>query len=233
MAQFDNVTPTEWLAARRELQAREEEFGRAREVLTAARAQLPMVKVEKDYIFEGSGGKVDLSGMFEGRHQLIIYHFMFDPAWNEGCKHCSFFADNIGHLSHLHAQDTTLALVSRAPFAKISTFKARMGWPVPWYSSFESDFNYDYHVSQDEAVAPVQYNFKDKATLEAEGDGWLARGEQGGLSVFFSKEGTVYHTYSSYDGEDLLYGTNNFLDLTPLGRDDSRGWLRHHDKYDQ
>jgi predicted dithiol-disulfide oxidoreductase (DUF899 family) len=231
---FEVVSPAQWVAARKELLVREEEAARAREAVNAARRALPMVKIGKDYVFEGPGGKAGLPELFEGRRQLIVYHFMFDPGWDEGCKHCSFLSDNIGHLSHLHALNTTLVLVSRAPFPKIGQYKARMGWPVPWYSSFGSDFNYDFHATQDEAIAPVEYNYKDKAALEADGDAWLTKGETAGLSVFLREDDEVYHTYSSYDGEDLLYGTYNYLDLTPLGRQedrDGRSWLRHHDKY--
>jgi predicted dithiol-disulfide oxidoreductase (DUF899 family) len=139
--------------------------------------------------------------------------------------------DNIGHLSHLHARDTTLVMVSRAPWAKIEPFRARMGWSVPWYSSYGSDFNYDFHVTLDDSVAPVEYNWKDKAALERDGDPFTS-GEASGLSVFLDQHGTIYHSYSSYDGSDLLHGTFNYLDLTPLGRrEENRSWLRHHDKY--
>ena len=233
MTDIKVVSPQEWLAARKEVLVKEAEVGRARESLSAARQELPAVEVEKDYVFEGPDGKVGLEDIFEGRSQLIVYHFMFSPEWDEGCMHCSLLTDNIGHLSHLHARYTTLALVSRAPWAKIEPFKARMGWTIPWYSSFGSDFNYDYHATQDESIAPVEYNFKDKATLIADGEGYLTKGEQAGLSVFLRQDGNVYHSYSSYDGEDVLYGTFNYLDLTPLGRQDQdRSWLRHHDKYD-
>jgi predicted dithiol-disulfide oxidoreductase (DUF899 family) len=225
------VSPAEWLAARKELQVKEQELGQMREAVNAARKELPMVKIEKDYVFEGPDGKVRLEDIFEGRPQLIIYHFMFDPSWDEGCKHCSLLVDNIGHLSHLHARDTTLALVSRAPWPRIEAYKARMGWPVPWYSSYGSDFNYDFHVTQDESVAPVEYDFKDKAELEAAGDGYLTRGEQAGLSVFLRENGAIYHTYSSYDGEYVLYGTFNYLDLTPGEGEGDRSWLRRHDEY--
>lgn len=227
------VSPEDWLAARKKLLIQEEEVGRARQALSAALQELPMTEVTKAYVFEGPDGKASLEDLFEGRRQLIVYHFMFDPAWKEGCKHCSLLADNIGHLSHLHTQDTALAMVSRAPTAKIQAFRARMGWTVPWYSSFGSDFNYDYHVSQDESRAPVMYNYMDKATLIAEGCGFFAENEGAGLSSFLRQDGKVYHTYSSYNGEDVLYGTFQWLDMTHLGRQEGdRGWLRHHDKYD-
>jgi predicted dithiol-disulfide oxidoreductase (DUF899 family) len=226
------VSREEWTAARKKLLPDEAELSRARQAVNAARLELPVVEVEKDYVFDGPGGKVGLADMFEGRRQLIVYHFMFDPNWDQGCKHCSLLADNIGHLSHLHARNTMLALVSRAPWSKIEPFKARMGWAVPWYSSFGSDFNYDYHVTLDEKIAPVEYNFMDKAALESSGSFGFTNGEASGLSVFLSEDGKIYHSYSSYDGEDVLYGTFNFLDLTPLGRQEGdRSWLRYHDEY--
>jgi predicted dithiol-disulfide oxidoreductase (DUF899 family) len=227
------VSPGEWLAARKELLVQEADVGRAREALNAARQKLPVTEITKDYVFEGADGTASLEDLFEGRRQLIVYHFMFDPAWEQGCVNCSLLVDNIGHLAHLHARHTTLVLVSRAPWAKIQPFRARMGWAVPWYSSFGSDFNYDFHVTQDEAIAPVQCNYKDKATLIAEGDAWCTRGETSGLSAFLRQDGKVYHSYSSYDGEDVLYGTFSWLDQTYLGRrEDGRAWLRHHDNYD-
>jgi predicted dithiol-disulfide oxidoreductase (DUF899 family) len=241
------VSAEEWLAARKTLRHKENQAAQTLESLSAERRRLPMVKVEKRYTFEGPKGETDLLELFDGRRQLITYHFMFDPEWGEGCKHCSFLVDNIGHLSHLHARDTTLVLISRAPLAKLEAFKGRMGWSIPWFSSFGSDFNYDFHVTLDESIAPVMYDFRDKATLEANGEFWFTKGEQGGVSVFLraargaddraGKEAdeTIFHTYSAYgDGNDLLHGTYNYLDLTPLGRQETepgRPWLRHHDRY--
>jgi predicted dithiol-disulfide oxidoreductase (DUF899 family) len=162
------VSRDEWLAARKELLAKEKELTRQRDALNAQRRRLPMVAIDKDYVFEGPEGRVRLIDLFDGRRQLILYHFMFEPGappagksgepWEEGCSGCSFVADNIGHLSHLHARDTSLVLVSRAPIAKIKPFQTRMGWTIPWYSSFGSEFNYDFHVTTDEKVAPVEYN---------------------------------------------------------------------------
>jgi predicted dithiol-disulfide oxidoreductase (DUF899 family) len=216
----------EWLAARKQLLSREKEATRARDALNAERRKLPMVEVDKEYVFEGPDGKMSLLDLFEGRRQLIVYHFMFDPSWDEGCPSCSFLADSIGHLSHLHAVDTTLAAVSRAPLAKIERFKARMSWTFPWYSSFGSDFNYDFHVTLDAAVAPVEYNY------QAGIDG---TGEVPGTSVFLRDGDRIFHTYSAYArGGDILLGTFNYLDLTPLGRQEDEGtmsWVRHHDKY--
>jgi predicted dithiol-disulfide oxidoreductase (DUF899 family) len=228
------VSPDQWLVARKELLAREVEETEARAAVSAARRELPAVRVEKEYVFEGPEGKVTLPELFDGRSQLIIYHFMFDPTWNEGCKHCSFLVDSLGHPSHLHSRDTSIVLVSRAPLEKIEPFQRRMGWIVPWYSSHDTSFNYDFHVTLDEAVAPVEYDFRDKATLLSDGEPWYTEGEQGGISVFLREGDDVLHTYSTYgDKVELLQGTYNYLDLTPLGRQDAPGrpWLRHHDKY--
>ena len=144
----------EWLVARRELLAQEKELTRARDALNADRRRLPMVAIEKAYVFEGPDGEAGLLDLFEGRRQLIVDHFMFDPSWDDGCPSCSGRVDQYGNLAHLHARDTTFAVVSRAPLAKIEPFKARKGWTFPWYSSYGSDFNYDFHVTLDEAVAP-------------------------------------------------------------------------------
>jgi predicted dithiol-disulfide oxidoreductase (DUF899 family) len=230
------VSRDEWRAARRDFLVKEKEFTRARDALSAQRQALPMVRIEKDYVFEGAAGTLRLLDLFEARRQLIVYHFMFDPSWDEGCPMCSFLTDNIPHLAHLRdARDTSLVLVSRAPLAKITPFKQRMGWTFPWYSSFGSDFNYDFHVTLDEAVAPVEYNYRDNAELEQAGMAPLPSGEQPGLSVFLRDGGSIFHTYSTYArGVDLLDGTYNYLDLTPLGRqEDGPGTheFRHHDRY--
>jgi predicted dithiol-disulfide oxidoreductase (DUF899 family) len=238
------VSRAEWLAARSALLSKEKAFTRQRDALNTERRRLPMVRVGKEYVFHGPDGSARLIDLFAGRRQLIVYHFMFDPNWNEGCPSCSFLADNIGHLSHVYARDTSLVLVSRAPLARIEPFRKRMGWSVPWYSSFGSDFNYDFHVTQDEAVAPVEYNYTAKAELMQKGETWFTRGELPGLSVFLRDGDSVFHTYSTYArGLDLLVGTYNYLDLTPLGRQEDweeppgrsnspfMAWVRHHDKY--
>ncbi|MDQ1739148.1 MAG: hypothetical protein QOE53_800 [Pseudonocardiales bacterium] len=228
------VSSEHWLAARRQLREREAELFQARDAVAEARRALPAVRVEKDYVFEGPNGQARLVDLFEGRRQLIIYHFMFDPAWNQGCKHCSFLTDSIPHPAHLHSRDTTIALVSRAPREKLAPFQQRMGWTLPWYSSYGSSFNYDFHVTLDEAVVPVEYDFRDKATLERDGEPFYTQGEQGGVSVFLRDGEDVLHTYSAYgDNMELLQGAYNYLDLTPLGRQDAPGrpWLRHHDRY--
>jgi len=214
----------EWLVARKALLAREKEASRARDALSAERRRMPMVAITKDYVFEAPGGRASLGDLFEGRRQLIVYHFMFDPNWDEGCNACSLLVDSIGHLTHLHARETSLALVSRAPLARIEPFKARMGWITPWYSSFGSDFNYDFHVTSDEAVAPIEYNYRDRAALEQAGMTYTLDGENPGLSVFLREGDAVFHTYSTYArGLDLLLNTYNYLDLTPLGRQDEPG----------
>jgi predicted dithiol-disulfide oxidoreductase (DUF899 family) len=238
------VSRAEWLSARKELLAKEKALTRQRDAVNSERRQLPMVRIEKAYVFDGPAGKARLLDLFGERRQLIVYHFMFDPSWDEGCPSCSFLVDNIGHLAHLHARKTSLALVSRAPLAKIEPFRQRMSWTFPWYSSFGSDFNYDFHVTLDEAVAPVAYNYRDKAELVRNGETYFTQGESHGLSAFLRDGDTVFHTYSTYArGTDLLAGTYNYLDLTALGRQEdweeppgrSDGpfmhWVRHHDRY--
>jgi len=229
------VSREEWLNASRKLLAQEEEATGVLVALEAARQALPMVLIDKKYLFEGPAGEASLLDVFEGRRQLIVYHFMFAPEWDAGCKFCSYLMDNLGHLSHFHARDTTCAVVSRAPFEKIAAFKARMGWTMPWYSSFDSDFNYDFHTTQDESAAPVEYLFKSKAELLAEGLDHMTRGEQAGLSSFVQQDGTVYHAYSTYgQGSALLHTSDNYLALTPQGRpvfEERDSWLRHHDEY--
>lgn len=235
------VSRAEWLAARKALLQREKEATHARDALNAERRRLPLVAIDKDYVFEGPAGEVGLADLFEGRRQLIVYHFMFLREQGQGCPGCSHFADNMPHLSHLRAYGTAFALVSRAPLAEIETFKRRMGWTLPWYSSFGSDFNYDFHATTDAAVAPVEYNYRDQAELERLGQTYHIQGEQPGLSVFLQDGGRVFHSYSTYGrGLDLFLNTNNLLDMTPSGR--GEGWdgmpdlgveLRHHDRYDE
>ena len=218
------VTRDEWLVARRELLAREKAATRARDELSAERRRLPMVEVDKEYVFEGPSGRVGLGDLFEVRRQLIVYHFMFDPEWDEGCNACSVVADNVGNLAHLHARDTSFALVSRAPLSKIEPFKARMGWTLPWYSSFGSDFNYDFHATQDEAIVPVEYNYRNRAELLEAGQPYMVSGETPALSVFLRDGDRVFHTYSTYTrGLEALIGTYRYLDLTPLGRGEEDG----------
>jgi predicted dithiol-disulfide oxidoreductase (DUF899 family) len=240
------VTEAEWRAARKELLAEEKAFTRQRDRLAADRRRLPMVEIEKDYAFEGVDGSATLLDLFDGRSQLVVYHFMWLADEDAGCPSCSFVVDNIGDLSHLHARDTTLVLVSRGPLADLEGYRGRMGWSVPWYSSLGSEFNYDFHVTIDPAITPVEYNFKGQAELEAQNVAWQEwSGEQPGTSAFLRHGDRVFHTYSSYGrGLDLLLGTYNWLDLTARGRQEDfeeppgrsnvpfMGWLRRHDEYD-
>jgi predicted dithiol-disulfide oxidoreductase (DUF899 family) len=227
------VSAAEWVAARKELQAAEEEAVRALQECTTRRREMPAVTIEKDYVFEGPGGKASLLDLFEGRTQLIVQHFMFDPAWEEGCPVCSYQADSVGDLAHLQARNTTFAAVSRAPISKIEPFRQRMGWTFPWYSSLGSDFNYDFQVTHDESVTPIEYNFRTAQELIDMGEPWAARpGEAGGLSVFFRDGDTVVRTWSGYGPVIQLFcGNDMLLDMTPLGRQDASVELLHHDKY--
>ncbi len=228
------VSPEEWLPARQALLAEEKEFSRQRDALSAARRELPWVKVEKAYVFDGPDGQETLANLFDGRSQLIVYHFMMGPDWKEGCPSCSFLADHFdGSVVHLEHRDTNLVVASRAQFPKIEAFKKRMGWRFKWVSSYGSDFNRDYHVTftEDEiSNASTYYNYK-KGTFPSD--------EAPGLSVFAKDDGgDVFHTYSSYArGLDMLLGAYNFLDLVPKGRDEaalqwSMEWVRHHDRYE-
>jgi predicted dithiol-disulfide oxidoreductase (DUF899 family) len=227
------VSAAEWVAARKELQAAEEDAVRALEQIASRRREMPAVKIEKDYVFEGPDGEASLLDLFEGRTQLIVQHFMFDPAWDEGCPVCSYLADSLGQLAHLHARNTSFAAVSRAPVSKIEPFRQRMGWAFPWYSSQGSDFNYDFHVTNDESVTPIEYNFRTAQELVDMGEPYFAQpGEQGGVSVFLRDGDTVLHTWSGYGPvTDLFSETDILLDLTPLGRQYEDVELRHHDKY--
>ncbi|RSN41634.1 DUF899 domain-containing protein [Streptomyces sp. WAC 04229] len=192
------VTRADWRSARAALLAKEKAATRARDALNAERRGLPMVEVDKEYVFEGGDGKATLLDLFEGCDQLVVYHFMFAPEWEAGCRSCSAFLDQIGHLAHLRARGTAFAAVSRAPYPKILPFKARMGWTLPWYSSYVSDFNADFEV-----------------TLEHEGEPV----ERPGLSCFLRDRERVFHTYSTYErGLDGIGSTTSLLDLTALGR---------------
>jgi predicted dithiol-disulfide oxidoreductase (DUF899 family) len=209
------VSQEEWLAARKALLVKEKELTRARDALVAERRELPMVEITKPYEFEGPSGRTTLLDLFEGRLQLILGHFMFDPRWDDGCPSCSAGADEVapGLLDHLHTRDTTLAYVSRAPLAKIEDYKARKGWTFPWYSSYGSDFNYDFHVTLDESVAPLEYNFR---PLDVD---WEQPVEMPGTSCFLREGSKVFRTYSSFArGAEQTGGSYYFLDLTALGR---------------
>jgi predicted dithiol-disulfide oxidoreductase (DUF899 family) len=224
------VSRDQWLAERKKLVEHEKQLTRQRDRVNAERRKLPMVKMEKEYLFDGPEGKRSLKDLFAGRRQLIVYHFMFDPAWDKGCPGCTGYVDALGDLSMLNERDTTFVLASRAPLAKLEAYKALRGWSIPWYSSFGSDFNYDFHVTLDESVAPIEYNYRDKAAMEARKGPNLMKGEEHGLSVFFRLDDDVFHTYSVYArGTESLTDAYSLLDMTPYGRqedfeDSPPGW---------
>jgi predicted dithiol-disulfide oxidoreductase (DUF899 family) len=229
------VSRSEWLASRKELLRREKNLTRAFDALTVLRRQLPWVCIEKEYFFEGPRGRRSLAGLFEGRSQLIIRHFMFGPGWGEGCVGCSYASDHVdGALVHLGQRDVSYVAVSRAPWNEIEPFQHRMGWRFPWVSSFGSDFNYDFQVSftpEQASQGKVNYNFETQDYLSP---------EMSGLSVFYhSRSGQIFHTYSTYGrGDELALTTYMYLDLTPIGRNETgprrnlTDWVRHHDRYD-
>jgi predicted dithiol-disulfide oxidoreductase (DUF899 family) len=218
------VTRAEWLRTRKELLDKEKDMTRQRDSLNTKRRELPMVEVEKDYVFDGPDGPVGLIDMFEGRRQLVIYHFMFDPDWDEGCPSCTAGTDELspGFFEHLNTRDTSYAMVSRAPLAKLEAWKAKRGWDIAWYSSHGTDFNYDFGVTIDESVAPGQYNFRTRAEYEAMGSDFFESDqpfEMPGRSCFLQVDGRVFHTYSQYArGLESTGGSYYFLDLTALGR---------------
>jgi predicted dithiol-disulfide oxidoreductase (DUF899 family) len=224
------VSRDQWLAARKALLREEKEHTRNADRLAAKRRALPWVKIEKPYRFEDAHGVRTLAELFDGRSQLIVYHFMFDPEWNEGCKSCSFLADHIDGVNrHLPHHDVTLLAVSRAPWRKLQGFQRRMGWQFPWFSSEGSDFNSDFHASPSDAERKAdrrEYNYAEHAG---------AGGEWPGVSVFYKNAaGEVFHTYSGYArAGDILIGAHNYLDLTPKGRNEyaTMDWVRHHDRY--
>jgi predicted dithiol-disulfide oxidoreductase (DUF899 family) len=229
------VSRDEWLAARKQLLIKEKELTRLRDQINADRHALPWVKVEKPYVFDGPNGSQTLADLFDGRSQLIIKHFMLGPDWEDGCVGCSFELDHVeGALVHLEHHDVSYAVVSRAPLPKIEAFKKRMGWRIKWVSSYGSDFNYDFHVSfQDAEVAlgKAYYNYEVRD---------VGIDELSGRSVFYKdSSGDIFHTYSSYGrGGEMFLGTYHFLDITPKGRDETingnlTDWVRHHDKYEE
>ncbi len=229
------VLKEEWLAARQQLLAKEKKLTRERDALAVERRKLPWVRVEKNYVFDSPTGKKTLAELFDGRSQLMIYHFMFGPDWEAGCPSCSIVGDHIGgSVTHLANRDVTLLAVSRAPLAKIEAFKNRMGWRFKWYSSLGSDFNRDYNVSfsKDEvASGKMYYNYKTQLFPSEEGPG---------ASIFYKDaNGSIFHTYSSYGrGLEPVMGVYNWLDLAPKGRDEEgqkphpMAWVRHHDRYE-
>ena len=233
MAQHTVVSPNEWLTARKALLAKEKDFTKARDALSAARRELPWVKVEKNYVFDGPASKETLADLFGSKSQLMIYHFMLGPGWVQGCPSCSFLADHFdGANIHLAQRDVSFVVVSRAPLAEIEAYKKRMGWRFKWVSSHGSDFNRDFAVSFDKSdvdAKAMAYNF---------GTAPAHHTELPGLSAFIKDGGTVFHTYSTYcRGLDIIIGAYNMLDLAPKGRDEgalpwSMAWVRRHDEYE-
>jgi predicted dithiol-disulfide oxidoreductase (DUF899 family) len=225
------VSQSEWLAARKALLAKEKEFTKARDALSAARRELPWEKVGKNYVFEGPAGKETLADLFAGKSQLMIYHFMLGPGWVQGCPSCSYLADHFdGANIHLAQRDVSFVVVSRAPLAEIEAYKKRMGWKFKWASSNGTDFNHDFHVSfTPEEKETAEYNYV-KSGFPSE--------EAPGLSAFIKDGGAVFHTYSTYGrGLDIIIGAYNMLDLAPKGRDEdalpwSMAWVKRHDEYE-
>ena len=228
-------TRQEWLAARLELLEAEKDLTRRSDELARRRRELPWVRVERDYRFTTEEGDSSLGDLFGGRSQMLVYHFMFDPDWNEGCPSCSALADGFaGSVPHFEHHDVAFVAVSRAPLDQLVAYKRRMGWEFRWVSSFGSSFNYDFHVTIDPAVAPVEYNYKDQAQLEAENIAWRDwSGEQPGMSAFAREGDEVFHTYSAYSrGFDGLWTMWQWLDRAPLGRNEGdMSWFHRHDEY--
>ena len=231
MDQHRIVSHDQWIAARRDFLAKEKEFTHLREELARQRRELPWERVEKTYVFDGPNGKETLGDLFAGKSQLIVYHFMFDPSWDAGCKSCSFWADNFERLPiHLKHRDVNLVAISRAPLAKLEAYRKRLGWNFKWISSGGNDFNYDYHVSfkpEEFERGEISYNY---------GKMKMRASEMPGISVFYKDEsGAIFHTYSCYArGIDMMNNAYQFLDLTPKGRDEDDGimnWLRRNDEY--
>jgi predicted dithiol-disulfide oxidoreductase (DUF899 family) len=224
------VSRAEWLAARRELLAQEKELTRARDRVNAARRRLPMVRVDEPYTFQGPAGTVSLADLFEGRPQLVLHHFMFAPEWDQACASCSSAADGIGRLRQLHVRNTTLVAVSRAPYPKLAAFRERMGWEFPWYSSYGTSFNFDFHATLDDRVTPVLLHFRTEGELAEAGTPWTSgpwtpdmRGsELPGISAFLRVGDEVFHTYSTYGrGIEDFHNGYPYLDLTALGRQEA------------
>jgi predicted dithiol-disulfide oxidoreductase (DUF899 family) len=217
------VSPDEWRAARIALLEEEKAMTRARDVLSTHRRQLPMVKVEADYCFTGPDGtESTLLDLFDGQRQLMVSHFMFEPEWTDGCPSCTAGAEEMsdGLRDHLARRETRLVYVSRAPIEKIEAYKAKKGWTFPWYSSFGSSFNYDFHVTLDESVVPAEYNYRSQAEWAAQDPAWAGwSGEQPGTSCFLRVDDDVFHTYSAFGrGAEWTGGSYAYLDLTALGR---------------
>lgn len=228
------VTPEEWLAARLQLLAKEKELTRLRDQLAQQRRELPWESVDKPYVFEGADGRESLAQLFEDRSQLLVYHFMFAPEWEAGCKHCSWWADNFErNIVHLNHRDVTMVAISRAPLRKLEAFKKRMGWTFKWLSASNTDFNYDYHVSfrpEQVSKGEIYQNYRSKQS---------SLSDVAGFSVFYKdRDGRIFHTYSCYErGLDMLNAGYHLLDLLPRGRDEDglsfpQAWVRHRDSYE-
>ncbi|WSG37561.1 DUF899 domain-containing protein [Dactylosporangium sp. NBC_01737] len=222
----DVVSHDAWLAARRDLLISEKEAVRAKDALNTRRRELPMVRVDKDYRFDGPDGQVGLLDLFDGQRQLVVQHFMFRPDWEDGCGSCTAAVDELsdGLLRHLRARSTVYAVVARAPLATLERYRAKRGWTIPLYSSFGSDFNYDFHVTLDASVAPVEFNYRGPDELRAAGMAWILDAgdqpiEQPGMSCFLRDGDEVFHTYSTFArGTEQLGGAYGILDMTALGR---------------
>lgn len=224
------ATQEEWLAKRKELLAEEKANTREKDRINAARRRLPMVKIDKNYEFDGPEGKVSLADLFGDKPQLIVYHFMFDPTWEKGCPGCTGYVDELGDISLLNKRNTRFVLISRAPLEKLEKYKADKGWTVDWYSPDDGDFNYDFHVTHDPARALPDYNFMGHDAFVASRPNDMPFGEAPGLSVFFKIGDDVFHTYSAYArGVESLTDSYSLLDVTPYGRqedweDSPDGW---------
>jgi predicted dithiol-disulfide oxidoreductase (DUF899 family) len=236
MADHRIGTHDEWLEARLRLLDAEKELTRQGDELARQRRELPWVPVDKTYLFDTADGEATLADLFGGRSQLIVYHFMFDTDWDEGCPSCSALADGFDE-SHLHLQnhDVAFTAVSRAPLDKLLAYRHRMGWAFPWVSSGRTDFNYDFHVTIDPAVTPVEYNFRGVEELERRNVAWREwSGEQPGMSAFALEDDQVFHTYSAYArGLDTMWTMWQWLDRAPRGRNEGdMTWFGRHDQYD-
>jgi predicted dithiol-disulfide oxidoreductase (DUF899 family) len=236
MAKHRTGTREEWLEARLELLKAERELTHLSDDLARQRRELPWVRLDKDYILDTEQGDATLADLFRGRSQLLVYHFMFDSDWDEGCLGCSGVADGFDE-THLHLQnhDVAFTAISRAPLEKLLAYRKRMDWSFPWASSGRSDFNYDFHTTIDASVAPVEYNYRNQAELEQMNVNWRDwTGEQPGMSAFALDDGVVYHTYSAYArGVDALWTMWQWLDRAPLGRNEGdMSWFHRHDEYE-
>ncbi len=235
MAHHRTGTRHEWLEARLRLLKAEKELTRLNDDLARQRRELPWVPIDTHYRFDTQDGEATLADLFHGRSQLLVYHFMFGPDWDEGCESCSGIADGFD-VTHLHLQnhDVAFTAVSRAPLEKLLAYRARMGWTFPWASSLSSEFNYDFHVTIDADIAPVEYNFRGVEELERRDVAWREwSGEQPGMSAFALEDGIVYHTYSAYArGCDALWTMWQWLDRAPFGRNEGDlSWFDRHDRY--